>query len=101
MANMETKIRLHMAPLLQDEPRKHRIGWKRRKRARPIEILAAASTVFSLNGYSATRMADIATLAGITKGTIYLYFTSKEELFNAIKVRKYVESDFLDQSKHA
>jgi AcrR family transcriptional regulator len=91
----ETQIRLHTTatsqemPMQQSEPQEHRISWKRRKRARPVEILAAASTVFSLNGYSATRMADIAARAGITKGTIYLYFTSKEELFKAIKVREY------------
>lgn len=53
----------------------------RRKEERPTEILAAALEEFSINGFAATRLDDVAKRAGICKGTIYLYFKSKEELF--------------------
>ncbi len=54
----------------------------RRKDERPGEILRAALEVFSINGYAGTRLDDVAERAGISKGTIYLYFNSKEELFH-------------------
>lgn len=53
----------------------------RRKDERPGEILQAALKVFAANGYAATRLDEVAERAGISKGTIYLYFDSKEELF--------------------
>ena len=58
--------------------------WTRRKDARPQELLAAALTVFVERGYAATRLDDVATLAGVSKGTLYLYFPSKEDLFRAV-----------------
>src|SRR5262245_8349076 len=58
--------------------------WKRRKEARPAEILAAALDCFAEKGFAATRMDDVAARAGVTKGTLYLYFESKEELFKAL-----------------
>jgi AcrR family transcriptional regulator len=58
--------------------------WQRRKQARPGEILDAALAVFAEKGFSASRMEDIATKAGVTKGTIYLYFQSKEEVFKSL-----------------
>lgn len=58
--------------------------WARRKDARPAEIIAAALASFSEHGYAATRIEDIATRAGVTKGTVYLYFKSKEDLFGAV-----------------
>jgi hypothetical protein len=69
----------------QNEPHKHRSGWQRRKRQRPDEILAAARAVARRKGYAAVRMEDIARAAGITKGTIYLYFENKYELLHIIK----------------
>lgn len=69
---------------------KHRSGWVRRKRARPGEILAAAADAFSRFGYQRARMVDIATMAGVTKGTIYLYFTSKAELFEHCRPQSFV-----------
>ncbi|GAA0543758.1 AcrR family transcriptional regulator [Rhizomicrobium palustre] len=63
--------------------------WRRRKHARPEEISKAALTIFAQKGYAAATMADIAALAGITKGTIYLYFRNKEDLFNAL-VREHI-----------
>src|SRR5215469_9178962 len=58
--------------------------WKRRKDERVPEILEAALTSFGEKGFAATRMDDIAAKAGITKGTIYLYFDSKEAVFKAL-----------------
>lgn len=56
----------------------------RRKHARPEEIVNAAMAVFSERGFAATRLEDVAARAGIGKGTIYLYFPNKEELFRAV-----------------
>src|SRR5919109_4379653 len=58
--------------------------WRRRKDARPEEIIAAALEVFSDRGYAATKLEDVARRAGVTKGTIYLYFANKEALFKAL-----------------
>ena len=58
--------------------------WTRRKEERAPEILEAALASFAEKGFAGTRMDDIAKRAGITKGTIYLYFKSKEELFKAL-----------------
>jgi len=57
---------------------------KRRKEERPDEILAAALTLFERDGFAAARLDEIAALAGCTKGTIYVYFDSKEALFKAV-----------------
>ncbi len=58
--------------------------WRRRKDARPDEILAAALESFAARGFAATRLEDVAARAGISKGTLYLYFHGKEELFEAV-----------------
>lgn len=58
--------------------------WRRRKDARPAEILDAALDCFAERGFAATRLDDVARRAGVTKGTLYLYFQSKEELFKAV-----------------
>ncbi len=58
--------------------------WVRRKDARPDEIAAAALTLFVERGYANTRLEDVASRAGISKGTLYLYFANKEELFKAV-----------------
>ncbi|MEY3385575.1 MAG: hypothetical protein RIR53_386 [Bacteroidota bacterium] len=54
------------------------------KAAKRAQIVDHASEVFSQTGYHASKMADIATAAGIGKGTIYEYFTTKEQLFLAV-----------------
>lgn len=64
---------------------------RRRKEARPAEIIDAALQQFIATGYQGTRLTDVATRAGITKGTIYLYFPGKEELFKAV-VRQVIVS---------
>jgi AcrR family transcriptional regulator len=58
--------------------------WRRRKDARPQEILEAALSVFAEKGFAAARMDDIAARARVSKGTIYLYFESKEAVFRAL-----------------
>src|SRR5215831_9220648 len=58
--------------------------WRRRKEARPSEILEAALAVFAEKGFAASRMSDIADRARVSKGTIYLYFESKEAVFRAL-----------------
>ena len=54
--------------------------WRRRKQARPAEIAAAALDLFVERGFAATRLDDVAARAGVSKGTLYLYFDSKEAL---------------------
>ena len=58
--------------------------WERRKDARPGELTAAALELFVEKGFAATRLDDVARRAGVSKGTLYLYFESKEELFKAV-----------------
>lgn len=58
--------------------------WRRRKEARPQEIHEAALAVFAERGFAAASMEQVAARAGISKGTLYLYFSSKEELFKAV-----------------
>jgi AcrR family transcriptional regulator len=62
----------------------HAQRWRRRKEARPGEILDAALDCFAEHGFAATRLDDVAHRAGVTKGTLYLYFPNKEELFKAV-----------------
>jgi AcrR family transcriptional regulator len=54
---------------------------RRRKAERPQEILEAAFVEFSRNGYAMTTLDRVAEHAGVTKGTIYVYFENKEHLF--------------------
>lgn len=56
----------------------------RRKEARPGELLAAALDCFVEKGFAATRMEEIARRAGVAKGTFYLYFPSKQAVFEAL-----------------
>ncbi len=56
----------------------------RRKEARPGELLDAALDLFVAKGFAATRADEVATKAGVSKGTLFLYFKSKEELFEAV-----------------
>jgi AcrR family transcriptional regulator len=58
--------------------------WERRKEARPQELLSAAIELFVEHGFAATRLEDVARRAGVSKGTLYLYYTNKEELFKAV-----------------
>ena len=58
--------------------------WTRRKEARPAELISAALDLFVERGFAATRLEDVAARAGVSKGTLYLYFPSKEDLFKAV-----------------
>lgn len=58
--------------------------WRRRKDARPQEIVAAAMDIFAERGFAAARLEEVAARAGVSKGTLYLYFPSKDELFKAV-----------------
>ena len=57
---------------------------ERRKEARPGELLDAALSLFVSKGFSATKVEDVAASAGVSKGTLFLYFSSKEDLFKAV-----------------
>lgn len=65
----------------------------RRKQARPGELLAAALDLFVEKGYAATRVEAVARRAGVSKGTLFLYFASKDELFKAV-VRENISGRF-------
>jgi AcrR family transcriptional regulator len=71
----------------QQEPR-----WRRLPEERPKQILEAALEVFGERGLAVSRLDDIAKRAGLSKGTIYLYFPNKEELFREV-VRSTVVSN--------
>jgi TetR/AcrR family transcriptional regulator len=66
---------------------------ERRKDARPGELLAAALDLFVEKGFAATRAEEVAARAGVSKGTLFLYFQSKEELFKAV-VRENISGRF-------
>ena len=69
-----------LAPTPQAAPAKR----ARRKEARPGELLEAALALFVEKGFAATRVEEVAARAGVSKGTLFLYFPSKEELFKAV-----------------
>lgn len=60
---------------------------QRRKTERPEELLGAALALFIDRGFAATRMEDVARQAGVSKGTVYLYWSSKEDLLRAVITR--------------
>ena len=57
---------------------------ERRKQDRPGELLEAALDLFVEKGFAATRVEEVAMRAGVSKGTLFLYFPSKEDLFKAV-----------------
>ena len=66
---------------------------ERRKEARPGELLDAALDLFVEKGFAATRAEEVAARAGVSKGTLFLYFQSKEDLFKAV-VRENISGHF-------
>jgi len=70
-----------------------RPSWRRRKTARPGEIVAAALDVFADKGFAGAKLEDIAARAGVSKGALYLYFETKEDIFRAV-VRTAVTPNF-------
>ncbi|MBL0917536.1 MAG: TetR/AcrR family transcriptional regulator [Hydrogenophaga sp.] len=65
----------------------------RRKEARPGELIDAALALFVEKGFAATRVEEVAARAGVSKGTLFLYFPSKEDLFKAV-VRENIAGRF-------
>jgi len=65
---------------------------RRRKEARPAELLEAALGLFVEKGFAATRSEEVARAAGVSKGTLYLYFPSKEELLKAV-IQQYLADE--------
>src|ERR1043165_915670 len=84
---MARRLRVHACPYITDwsvmnsrsQPR-----WQRRSEDRPREICEAALEVFAEKGFAAARLDEIASRAGVSKGTLYLYFKDKQELFRAV-----------------
>ncbi|MET0273760.1 MAG: TetR/AcrR family transcriptional regulator [Phenylobacterium sp.] len=58
--------------------------FRRRKADRPGEIVEAAMAVFAEKGFASAKLDDIAARAGVSKGAIYLYFATKEDIFRAV-----------------
>jgi len=76
---------------------------QRRKEARPQELLDAALELFVEHGFAATRMEEVATLAGASKGTLYLYYPSKQELLKAVireRLSNEIEAGALEVAQH-
>ncbi|MBP6670144.1 MAG: TetR/AcrR family transcriptional regulator [Gemmatimonadales bacterium] len=71
-----------MPPARRATPRRPR--WRRRPEDRPEEILRAALRVFAERGFAQARLEEVARKAGVSKGTLYLYFDSKDALFRAV-----------------
>lgn len=84
-------------PEIVDAPCAVRAKRERRKDARPGELLSAAMDLFVEKGFAATRAEEVATRAGVSKGTLFLYFSSKEELFKAV-VRENISGRFAQWS---
>ncbi|GAA0754966.1 TetR/AcrR family transcriptional regulator [Ideonella azotifigens] len=62
---------------------------RRHKQARPQELLDAALSLFIEKGFAAARIDEIAARAGVCKGTLYLYFDSKEDLLKALIAQRF------------
>ena len=84
-----------IARIFSDTCAKVQAKRERRKEARPGELLAAALELFVEKGYAATRSEEVARRAGVSKGTLFLYFASKEELFKAV-VRENIAGRFAE-----
>jgi len=70
--------------LVSKVPKMAQPRYRRRKEDRPQEITEAAFAAFAEKGYAATRVEEVAKRAGVSKGLLYLYFKTKEELFKAV-----------------
>ncbi|MDO4637975.1 MAG: TetR/AcrR family transcriptional regulator [Lautropia sp.] len=66
------------------DKRRRQRAWERRKEQRPGELLDAALDIFVARGFAAARLDDVAARAGVSKGTLYLYYAGKEDLFKAV-----------------
>lgn len=82
-----------LAPTPERRPPKFR----RMRDARPGQLIEAALAVFVKRGFAATRFVDVAKVAGVSPGTICLYFPTKEALFLGV-VKHYLQPSFDDQT---
>jgi AcrR family transcriptional regulator len=76
---------------------------QRRKKARPQELLDAALQLFVERGFASARMEEVAARAGVSKGTLYLYYPSKEELLKAVireRLSNEIEAGAIEVAKH-
>ena len=76
-------------------PDERQVRRERRKQERPGELIQAALGLFVEKGFAATRVEEVAARAGVSKGTLFLYFPSKEELFKAV-VRETIAGRFVE-----
>lgn len=76
---------------------------QRRKEERPQELLDAALQLFVERGFASTRMEEVAARAGVSKGTLYLYYESKAELLKAAireRLSNEIEAGALEVAQH-
>jgi TetR/AcrR family transcriptional regulator len=86
---------MSLTKLMGGKPEEIQAKRERRKEARPGELLDAALDLFVEKGFAATRAEEVAARAGVSKGTLFLYFPSKEELFKAV-VRENISGRFAE-----
>ncbi len=72
---------------MSEQPNRRIPKFRRRAEARPEEVLDAALDLFIEQGFAKTRVEDIAKRAGLSKGAVYLYFPSKEQILEALVKR--------------
>ena len=89
-----------LSKLMGDRPDEGQVRRERRKEARPGELLDAALDLFVEKGFAATRAEEVAVRAGVSKGTLFLYFPSKEELFKAV-VRENISGRFAEWERRS
>lgn len=80
---------------MTDRPKRR----QRRKEARPAEIIEAAIEIFGERGFGAAKLEDVARRAGVAKGTLFVYFPTKQDLFRA--VARTVLTSHLDRLQNA
>ena len=90
MSSVPRIIDAEGSPAEASEPGARR---ERRKQERTGDLLGAALELFVEKGFAATRSEEVAALAGVSKGTLFLYFPTKEELFKAV-VRENISGRF-------
>lgn len=81
-------------------PRRRVPKFRRRREARPTELIEAALSLFAEKGFAATRLADVGRHAGVSPGTVCLYFPSKARLFMAV-IDHYLRPVIADQTEIA
>src|SRR3569832_1842900 len=86
---------MSLSKLISGHVEEAHVKRERRKEARPGELLDAALDLFVEKGFAAARAEEVAARAGVSKGTLFLYFPSKEELFKAV-VRENISGRFAE-----